>query len=552
MIESLVIGLALALLLGMLARKLHLSPLVGYLLAGMIAGSPQVSEVDNHIVQEFSHIGIVLLLFGVGLHFHFRDLLAVQRVALPGSLGNMVLHTLLAGAIYYALADASLASAAMFGVCFSVASTVVLTRVLEDNCLLQTPAGHTALGWLVVEDILTIVLLVLLPALVSGGSVGEALLGMVLKLMALIFCVAYLGRIVIHRLLTSLARSASGEMFTLAVLVFALGIAVLSARVFGASMEFGAFLSGMVLGQSRFAARAAAEALPMRDAFAVLFFVSVGMGLHWQELAETWQLALAMLFFTIVVKPLTVYYSVRWLGKPVRMALQVAGSFSQVGEFSFILAALAAQEWGLLDAAAVNVVTGVAVVSITLNPLLYRLIPRLLRVMERGEPSAPLPALSPPSQDCFRIIMVGYGPGGELLTGILRRHSVDVVVVEMNIDTVEALAAQGVQVLHGDARARAILQAAGCEQAMAIVISSTAAPAREIAQAARSLNPRIEVLAQTQYIRTARELRREGAEIVIAGEEEAALSMAGAVLRALGATEEQVSAERREARRLWR
>ncbi|MCI7698269.1 MAG: cation:proton antiporter [Akkermansia sp.] len=551
MIESLVIGLALALLLGMAAQKLHLSPLVGYLLAGVIAGSPQVSSVDNHTVEEFSHVGIVLLLFGVGLHFHFKDLLAVQRVALPGSVLNMLLHTVVGGAIFYAFTGCGWAAAAMFGVCFSVASTVVLTRVLEDNRVLHTPSGHTALGWLVVEDIFTIVLLVLLPALVSGGSVGMALLGMALKLVALVICVAYVGKYVIHRVLTYLARSASGEMFTLAVLVFAMGIAVLSSHVFGASMEFGAFLSGMVLGQSRFAARAASEALPMRDAFAVLFFVSVGMSFDWHGMVEQLPLVLAMLGFTIIFKPLTVWLSVLLLRKPMRMAVLVAGSFSQVGEFSFILGALAAGEWGLLDKSAVNVITAVAIISITLNPLLYRLLPGLIRVLEqRGIGQGPAPAAVPPPEESrYRSIVVGYGPCGEMLTRILRDHGMDVVVLEMNIDTVNSLCRAGIPALHGDARSRSVLQAAGCEQAKAIIVTSSAVPAQEIASAARSLNPGIEVLAQTHYIRDARKLRSEGARNVISGEEEAAITMGVTLLRSLGATEEQVMQERRQLRR---
>ena len=200
---------------------------------------------------------------------------------------------------------------------------MVLTRVLEDNRILQTPVGHTALGWLVVEDIATIVLLVLLPALVRGGSLWEAMFWMAVKLLALIFCVAYLGKYVIKKVLTYLSGSASGEMFTLAVLVFAMGIAVLSSHVFGASMEFGAFLSGMVLGQSRFAARAASEALPMRDAFAVLFFVSVGMGFNLQGLLDHWQLALAILGFTMLLKPLIAYLSIRLLRKPFRLGVLV-------------------------------------------------------------------------------------------------------------------------------------------------------------------------------------------------------------------------------------
>ena len=549
------IGLALALLFGIIAQKLSLSPLVGYLFAGIAAAALGTGGMDGETVHGFSDLGIVLLLFGVGLQFHFKDLLAVRQVAVPGSIINMVLRTLLAGAIFYALTGCSWECAAMFGACLSVSSTVVLTRVLEDNRILQTPVGHTALGWLVVEDIATIVLLVLLPALVRGGSLWEAMFWMAVKLLALIFCVAYLGKYVIKKVLTYLSGSASGELFTLAVLVFAIGIAGLSAYVFGASMEFGAFLSGMVLGQSRFAARAASEALPMRDAFAVLFFVSVGMGFNLQGLLDHWQLALAILGFTMLLKPIIAYLSIRLLRKPFRLGVLVSASFSQIGEFSFILASLAASKYDLLPDYACNVITGVAIISITLNAMLYRLVPPMVDKLERrgvGVVIDPSAAPAPPTDDRYRIIVVGYGPCGELLTRILRAHDMDVLVLEMNINTVTRLAKEGIPALHGDARVRSILRMAGCEQAKAIIISTSAAPAEAIASAARGLNPEIRVVAQTQYIRNARLMEQGGAAAVFSGEEEVALSMNDHLLRGFGATEEQVMQEHREAKKLLR
>ncbi len=555
MIFTLMIGLALALLFGIIAQKLSLSPLVGYLFAGIAAAALGTGGMDGETVHGFSDLGIVLLLFGVGLQFHFKDLLAVRQVAVPGSIINMVLRTLLAGAIFYALTGCSWECAAMFGACLSVSSTVVLTRVLEDNRILQTPVGHTALGWLVVEDIATIVLLVLLPALVRGGSLWEAMFWMAVKLLALIFCVAYLGKYVIKKVLTYLSGSASGELFTLAVLVFAIGIAGLSAHVFGASMEFGAFLSGMVLGQSRFAARAASEALPMRDAFAVLFFVSVGMGFNLQGLLDHWQLALAILGFTMLLKPIIAYLSIRLLRKPFRLGVLVSGSFSQIGEFSFILASLAASKYDLLPDYACNVITGVAIISITLNAMLYRLVPPMVDKLERrgvGVVVDPSAAPAPPTDDRYRIIVVGYGPCGELLTRILRAHDMDVLVLEMNINTVTRLAKEGIPALHGDARVRSILRMAGCEQAKAIIISTSAAPAEAIASAARGLNPEIRVVAQTQYIRNARLMEQGGAAAVFSGEEEVALSMNDHLLRGFGATEEQVMLEHREAKKLLR
>ena len=556
MISTLAIGLSLALVLGILAQKLKLSPIVGYLVAGILAAQPWWGmPVKGEVVDEFSHIGVVLLLFGVGLQFHFKDLLAVQRVAVPGSVVCMLVRAAMGAVFYYWLAPGSTwMSASLFGACMCVSSTVVLTRVLADNKVLQTPAGHTALGWLVVEDIFTIVLLVLLPVIFAGQALLPALGWMTLKLTLLILCVAFLGRYIIEKTLTYVSRSTSDELFTLAVLVIALGIAVLSSHVFNASLEFGAFLSGMVVGQSKFSARAAGDALPMRDAFAVLFFVSVGMGFDAAGLLEYWPLALSAILLTLIAKPVAAYIVIRLLKRPSRMALVVAASLSQVGEFSFILASLIAGQYGLLPPFAVNVITGCAIITITLNAALYRFVPRLVKFFEdRGIGAAAASGAVPaPAEDRHRVILVGYGPCGQILGHILADYDVEIVVLEMNIDTVNRLVEAGVPALHGDARQRTILKLAGAEKAKAIIITSSAAPAGEIASAVRGLNPSISIMAYTTYTRNAQALRRSGAESVFSGEEEVALSMTGTLLRGLGATEEQVARECAAARTRFR
>ncbi len=551
MIHALVIGLTLALVLGILAHKLKLSPLVGYLIAGMLAAQPWWGDpVDSHIVEDFSHLGVVLLLFGVGLQFHIKDLLAVQKVAVPGALVCMATSTGVGALVFHSLGgDADWVSSLMFGLCICVSSTVVLTRVLGDNRLLQTPVGHTALGWLVVEDIFTILMLVLLPVMISGKELGPAIGSAAIKLTLLVLCVAFVGRKVMKKVLTYVSRSASGELFTLSVLVFALGFAVLAAKGFDASMEFGAFLSGMVVGQSRFASRAASDALPMRDAFAVLFFVSVGMGFDLMGMLEHWELALATCAVAFLVKPAMAFIVIRVLGKPLRMALKTSASLSQIGEFSFILATLIATQYHMLPDYAANVITGVAIITITLNAALYRFVPMLANNLEKrgvGARKHVAGSVPPPSEERHRIIVVGYGPCGEIMSDILTQYDLEVVVLEMNIDTVNRLATKGVPVLHGDARLRNILQLAGAEKARAIVVTTAAAPAQEIAESARGINPHISVMAYTTYIRNARQLRSQGAETVFSGEEEVALSMASHTLRSLGATEEQIARERAE------
>ena len=554
MIFTLVVGLTLALVLGMLAQKLRLSPLVGYLVAGMLAARPWWGEpVDAHVVEDFSHIGVVLLLFGVGLQFHIKDLLAVQRVAVPGALVCMLTVSLLGMVAFHFLGmgDVAWVNSLMFGLCVCVSSTVVLTRVLGDNRVLQTPTGHMALGWLVVEDMFTIVLLVLMPAIFGGQELGPALGMMAVKLTLLVVVVALFGRKVIKQVLTYISRHCSDELFTLAVLVCALGIAVLSATVFNASMEFGAFLSGMVVGQSKFASRAASDALPMRDAFAVLFFVSVGMGFHVGGLLVHWPLALATLGICMLAKPLMAAFMVRLLGKPMRLSLMVGGSLSQIGEFSFILATLIAGTYHLLPMEAVNVITGVAIISITLNAALYRFVPALVYRLESrgiGVSAAGAETIPEVAEDRYRVIVVGYGPCGELVSHVLQRHDMEIVVLEMNIDTVTRLNQAGILALHGDASNRTILRMAGVEKARAIIISSPGAPAVQIASAARSLNAQIRVVAHTNYIRIAQAVAKSGDAHVFAGEAEVALAMSSHMLRALGATEEQVARESDENR----
>ncbi len=562
MIITLTIGLSLALLLGISAQKLKLSPLVGYLVAGMLAGALFVTTepggntlwgiaVDTATVNEFSHIGVVLLLFGVGLQFHFKDLLAVQKIALPGAIVCMLARAALGAVFYYWLTDdATWVASLLFGACMCVSSTVVLTRVLADNKTLSTPSGHVALGWLVVEDIFTIILLVLIPVFFEGKSIGPALGWLAVKLTLLVLCVAFLGKKLIEKTLTYVARSTSDELFTLSVLVIALGIAVLSSTAFDISLEFGAFLSGMVVGQSKFSARAASDALPMRDAFAVLFFVSVGMEFRGGELIDHWQLALSAVLLTLLAKPLVAYIVIRLLRRPNRMAFMVSASLSQVGEFSFILASLIAGVYGLLPDYAVNVITGTAIITITLNAALYRYVPRLANFFEdrgigvkQGDVSLPEPA-----EDVHRVIMVGYGPCGEILTGILSGYHVEVVVIEMNVDTVTRLTRKGINALHGDARQRTILKLAGVEKARAIIITSFAAPTAEITAAARSISPDIAVMAYTAYHQTAFALRRgmlrkDDQSLFFSGEEEVALAMTSTLLNYFGATKEQIARE---------
>lgn len=545
-------GLTAALTLGFITQKLRMSPLVGYLLAGIIVGPYSPGFVaDADTASQCAEIGIILLMFGVGLHFHLKDLLAVQRIVLPGAVAQITAATLLGMLVSHGFGW-SWGAGAVFGMAISVASTVVLTRVLADNKALHTTTGHVALGWLAVEDLFTILLLVLLPAVVGGTEIAENvwhILGITtLKLAALVVFALVVGQRVIPTLLAYVARTGTRDLFTLAVLVMALGVAVAAASFFGASMALGAFLGGMVVGQSEFSARAAAEALPMRDAFAVLFFVSVGMLFNPASLITEWPLILATLGIVLLGKPLAAFLMVKLFGKPLRMALSVAVALAQIGEFSFILAAMGVS-FGVLPPEASSAIIVTAIISITLNPLLYRRIETVAHWLESkgiGLPHLEEADLHPTGAQ--RIIVVGYGPVGRHLTRILRDNNLDVVVVEMNIDTVQRQSAKGEKIIYGDATQREVLVHAGAEEAEGLIVSSSSAPAGEIVEVARSINPNMRILVHTTYLSVAENLKHEGASAVFSGEREVAVAMTEYLMRDFGATDEQIERERRALR----
>ncbi len=397
LLVTLAAGLIGAVTLGYFAHRLGWSPIIGYLLAGILAGPHTPGFVaDQHMADELAEVGVILLMFGVGLHFHLADLIAVRGVAIGGAICQSAVTTAL-GAAMARLFGWDWPAGIVFGLALSVASTVVLTRVLTDNDQLQTPTGRIAIGWLVVEDIFTVFVLVLLPVIFGGSTAATFSLPVLFTLAALklalfiAFTMIPAGRF-IPWILNKIAETHSHELFTLGVLAVALGVAVSAAYVFGVSMALGAFLAGMVVGQSEFGARAGAEALPMRDAFAVMFFLSVGMLLDPRQLIESPWLILATLAIVMIGKPLAAMIIVAVLGYSSRIAIGVAIALAQIGEFSFLLGTLGIQV-GALPPAAMNPLVAVAIVSIMLNPVLYRSVdrvesflirqPRLWRLLNR-------------------------------------------------------------------------------------------------------------------------------------------------------------------------
>ena len=553
-------GLTAALALGFVTQKLKLSPIVGYLLAGVIVGPFTPGFVaDGGIATQFAELGVILLMFGVGLHFHLKDLMAVRKVAIPGAIVQIAAATLL-GAIVTSFFGWTWTEGMVFGIAISVASTVVLTRVLADHNALHTPVGHIAIGWLIVEDLFTILVLVLLPAICGGGQTdvaGAADSGMgvwatlgvaVLKLGVLVVFTLVAGQKIIPWFLGYVARTGSRDLFTLTVLVLALGIAVGSAKFFGASMALGAFLAGMVVGQSEFSARAAADALPMRDAFAVLFFVSVGMMFDPAAVVTGWPLMLATLSIVIIGKPLAALVVVLIFKKPLRFALCIAVALAQIGEFSFILAQLA-QSLNVMPKEAIHALVFASVVSITINPLLYQSIDPFIRWLEkRGWVTTPakvdLKKVPELDANATRVVVVGYGPVGRTLCRILRDNHIEAVVVEMNLDTVQELHAEGLPAVYGEASSREILAHAGIEKAAGLIIAASSAVSTEVVEAARDLNPKIRIITRSTYLKENNALLHAGADAVFSSEGEIALSMTAFLMSELGASDEQVDRER--------
>ena len=548
-------GLTSALILGLITQKLRLSPIVGYLLAGVLVGPFTPGFVaDAHIAEQFAELGVILLMFGVGLHFHLSDLLAVRKVAVPGALVQIAVATGLGVLLTRALGW-SLGAGLVFGLAISVASTVVLLRVLSDAGVLHTGGGHVAVGWLIVEDLFTVLVLVLLPVFAEQhggagddrGSVAWAVVKAVLQIAGLCVFTLVLGQRLIVRLLNAVAQTRSRELFTLAVLVLALGIAVGSAQLFGASMALGAFLAGMVVGQSDFSARAASEALPMRDAFAVLFFVSVGMLLDPRGLVEQPTLVLGALGIVLIGKSLAAFLVVRLLRYPVATALLVALALAQIGEFSFILASLG-HKLGLLPSSATNVLVAAAVISITLNPLLFRSLQPLAKKLSSAPIQPPEESLRRHDDPGGRAIVVGYGHVGKTICTLLREHQIEPTIIELNHATVASLRAAGHAAVYGDATQQSVLEAAGAENAGSLIFAASGTPPLEVIQIAKRINPKLEILARSMYLSETVAARAAGADVVVTAEAEVAFAMAEHLLRRLGATPDQIDRARDESR----
>ncbi len=523
-------GLAGALVFGYLAHRLKLSPIAGYLLAGIAVGPFTPGFVaDRAVAEQFAEIGVILLLFGIGLRFHLRELIAVWRVAVPGALIQSTLSTTVLASLLRLLGWDWI-SGVILGMAISVASTVVMALVLAERRDLHAPIGYIAIGWTVVEDLLTVAMLLLLPivfAPADGATKSPAVaLGLAaLKVAGLVAVVVGLGRWVIPWTLERIEKTRSRELFTLAVLVLAVGIAVGSAKIFGVSMALGAFLAGLAVGRSEFAARAAGDAVPMRDAFAVLFFVSVGMLFDPRSLVQSPLVIGIVLAVVVIGKPFAALLTVRALGVPLATAIPVGAAFSQVGEFSFILGTVA-RELDLINDRGWNALVAASIVSIALNPSIYRWARRLSSTparLTRGD-TGERPAIDP-----RRCILIGYGPVGRIVHRLLTDRGATITVIDLNLDTVRRLRARGLPAVYGDVLRPGTLDEAGIATAGSLILSADIEDAAEIIRQARLLNPDLRVLARCAHLRDAPALRRAGAVVVAAGEAEVGVALAEAV-----------------------
>jgi monovalent cation:H+ antiporter-2, CPA2 family len=562
LISLIAAGLGLALILGFLATRLRIPPLVGYLLAGILIGPATPGFVaDVELAGELAEIGVMLMMFGVGLHFSLEDLLAVRRIAAPGAIVQMLVATTLGVAVAM-MWGWSLGGALVFGLALSVASTVVVLRSLEGRGLLNSVNGQIAVGWLVVQDVVVVLILVLLPTLVqlfgsgvlatapSSGAIATAsasdglwsTLALTLaKVTAFVALILLVGRRLFPRFLWLVARTGSRELFTLAVIFAAVGVAFLAARLFSVSFALGAFFGGTMLRESALSHRAAEESLPLRDAFSVLFFVSVGMLVDPGVILDEPFKLIAVAAVIMIGTPLAAFALVLVFRYPLNTALTVGASLAQIGEFSFILAGLGVA-LGVLPEEGRSLILAGALISISLNPLLFTLIEpaqrwirsksTLARALERSDdPLAELPATVDVETLTGHVIIVGYGRVGRRIAEALAAQRIRYVVAEANREIVERLRAQNVNAVSGEASDPAVLiQAHVARASMLVIAIPSTLEMRKMAATARALNPKIDILLRTHNDEESALLEQEQVGTVFMGEHELATSMTQHIL----------------------
>ncbi|MHB8797919.1 MAG: cation:proton antiporter domain-containing protein [Thermoanaerobaculia bacterium] len=553
LITTIAAGFGLALLFGLIASKLRIPAIVGYLVAGMLIGPATPGFVaDMGLASQLAEIGVMLLMFGVGLHLSMGELLSVKRIAVPGAIVQIALATLL-GMGAAKLWGWSTGAALVFGFSLATASTVVLLRALESRGILESQDGRIAIGWLVVEDLACVLALVLLPPLATllggnapaGETAGGSLLAAVAvtlgKVALFVVLMLVVGKRAFPRILFWVARTGSRELFTLCVLATAIGVAYGSAKLFDVSFALGAFFAGMMMRESEFAHRAAEESLPLRDAFSVLFFVSVGMLFDPRVLVEQPVRVLVVVAIIMLGKTLGAVGLVLAMRYPLHTALTVGAALAQIGEFAFIIAVLG-RDLGLLPAEGHSLILVGSIISIGLNPVVFSTVGPLTEWLKRKSAlarrlaaleheTAALPATVDESRLVGQVVLVGYGRVGKRIAEALSERKVPFVVAEMSREAVAALRAKEIPAVSGDASDPAVLvQAHVATAAMLVIATPDPVKIRKMVEVARALNPVVEIVLRTHTEEEAELLREEKAGTVFMGEHELALAMAGHVL----------------------
>jgi CPA2 family monovalent cation:H+ antiporter-2 len=543
LITTVVAGLVLAFVLAAIAQRLRISPLVGYLLAGVLLGPgvPGFFTADQALANELAEIGVILLMFGVGLHFSLKDLLSVRRIALPGAVVQIAAATVLGVALAVWLGW-PIGGGLVFGLSLSVASTVVLLRAMQERRLVETERGRIAVGWLIVEDLAMVLTLVLLPALtpfLKGAATDAGLIGLLIplaitigKVIAFVAFMLIVGRRVIPWLLHAIAHTGSRELFRLSVLAVALGVAFAAAELFGVSFALGAFFAGMVMSESELSQRAAAETLPLRDAFAVLFFVSVGMLFDPMIVVRDFVPLLLTLLIIVLGKSIAAFGIVRAFGYRTSTALTISASLAQIGEFSFILAGLGVS-LQLMPERGRDLVLAGAILSILLNPLFFALLDRFLSTAPDNKTAAPAPATREPvpkTDLTGHIVLIGHGRVGSFITASAPAGSAPFLIIEDDTDAAALLRAEGRAAIGGNAADPEVLAAANLLAAKCLLVAiPDAFEGGQVVQQARAINPALRIVARAHSEAEIEHLMKHGATTVVMGEHEIAKAMLGFV-----------------------
>ena len=577
LISTIVGGLVLAFIFGAIANRFRLPPLVGYLFAGMLVGPHTPGFIaDQELAPQLAELGVILLMFGVGLHFALKDLLSVRFIAVPGAIGQIAIATLL-GWMLGEVLGWSFGASLIFGVALSTASTVVLLKAMQDRRLVDSERGRIAIGWLIVEDLAMVLVLVLIPAAASlsnGGAsaysdplaavasrlvgvdlgVGGIVAATLIKVAIFVALMLVVGRRVIPAILHRIAHTGSRELFRLGVLAIALGVAFGAAELFGASLALGAFFAGMVLSESELSHRAAQESLPLRDAFSVLFFVSVGMLFDPYIVINEPFVLLATLAIILVGKTVAAFVIVLVFRRPVKTALTISASLAQIGEFSFILAEMGVGI-GFLPEEGRDLILAGALISIVLNPLMFTIADRMRPALEAWlqpkvepasapEPVAPAPAseaepvvatadldatddeAAEPTTLSGHLVVIGYGRVGSVIADDLAARSVPLLVIEDAEDHVRRLREKNIETIVGNAADGRVLALAGLERAEALLVAiPNGFEAGQAIEQAHQINPGLLIVARAHSDEEVEHLKRHGANKVIMGEREIGLGM---------------------------